>query len=171
MDDNIRLKNEDLDEVLGKTPLNVLKLGIVIPLVVLVVIFLGACFYHYPDVITADATVTVDKDTTNCVLYVQAAGSGKIKCGQRVILKIDNFPDMEYGCLRGVVDSVCGMPNDAGFYLVFVDLPYGVITNTGKNLSSIQLMKGRAEIILDDKYLVDVFIEPLKNIYYSRLSY
>ena len=102
------------------------------------------------------------------MLFVQAAGSGKIRNGQSVVIRIDNFPDTEYGYLSGLVDSIDGRPNDDGLYAVYVDLPKGVVTDKGNDLSSMHVMKGHAEILLDDKYLADVFISPIKKLIDNR---
>ncbi len=166
--ENLDFRNDDLDAVLGRTPIKVLKCGIIIPLSVVVVFIIGAFFYRYPDVIKAEACVSVVGDSCNCMLFVQAAGSGKIRNGQSVVIRIDNFPDTEYGYLSGLVDSIDGRPNDDGLYAVYVDLPKGVATDKGNDLSSMHVMKGHAEILLDDKYLADVFISPIKKLIDNR---
>lgn len=43
--ENLDFRNDDLDAVLGRTPIKVLKCGIIIPLSVVVVFIIGAFFW------------------------------------------------------------------------------------------------------------------------------
>lgn len=87
--------------------------------------------------------------------------SGKIKAGQRVNIKINGFPYMEYGTLRGEVKTISLVPNENN-YAIEVDLTNGLITNTGKKLDFTGELTGQAEIITDDRSLFDRIFAPLK---------
>ena len=45
-------------------------------------------------------------------------GSGKVKAGQRVNLRLNNYPDQEFGYVRGEVRSVSPLPTAEGMYVV-----------------------------------------------------
>ncbi|MDO9615058.1 MAG: HlyD family efflux transporter periplasmic adaptor subunit, partial [Bacteroidota bacterium] len=55
-------------------------------------------------------------------------GAGKVATGQKVNIRFDNFPYMEYGFLRGTIKSISLMPNNEN-YVVEVQLPQDMKTN------------------------------------------
>ena len=87
--------------------------------------------------------------------------SGKIKPGQRVNIKVNGYPYMEYGTLQGVVRTISLVPNENN-YAIEVDLLTGLATNTGKMLDFTGELTGLAEIITDDRSLFDRIFDPLK---------
>ena len=57
--------------------------------------------------------------------------SGKVKTGQKVNIRLQNFPENEYGILRGIVTNVSLVPvqtGDAVYYAVEVSLPDNLVT-------------------------------------------
>ena len=80
--------------------------------------------------------------------------SGKVKKGQRVNIKLNNFPYQEYGMLMGQVEEISLTPlNDN--YIVKVVLPNDLKTTYRKELPFNQKMKGNAEIITEDLRLIE----------------
>lgn len=80
--------------------------------------------------------------------------SGKVKKGQRVNIKLNNFPYQEYGMLIGQVEEISLTPlNDN--YIVKVVLPNDLKTTYRKELPFNQKMKGNAEIITEDLRLIE----------------
>lgn len=94
-------------------------------------------------------------------LELPIRGSGKVKVGQSVNIKVDNYPSMEYGMLYGKIESISLVATDNN-YSVEVSLPKGLISNYGKKLEFSQEMKGTAEIITDDLRLIERLINPIK---------
>jgi len=95
-------------------------------------------------------------------------GSGKVKIGQKVNIKLDNFPYQEYGMVLGTVQSkslIAGEANNTKEYSVEILLPDKLKTNYGKNLDFSQDMTGTAEIMTDDLRLLERFFNPLKSIW------
>lgn len=90
-------------------------------------------------------------------------GSGKVKEGQQVNIKLDNYPYLEYGVIIGKINSVSLMPSDDN-YSVEVEFPNGLTTNYKKKLAFGQNMQGSAEIITEDIRLIERFIQPLRYI-------
>jgi HlyD family secretion protein len=90
--------------------------------------------------------------------------AGKVKPGLDVNIKLDNYPYMEFGMVKGVIESISLVPNNTEF-TAEVDLPYGLITNYGEELEFNQEMIGRAEIITDSRPLLIRIIEPFRYIY------
>ena len=90
--------------------------------------------------------------------------SGKVKTGQRVIIRFNNFPDQEFGIVNGIVNSISLVPLE-NFYQVDIGLPDGLRTNYGKTLPVTHEMKASAEIITEDLRLIERFFMPLKKVF------
>jgi HlyD family secretion protein len=91
------------------------------------------------------------------------ARSGKVRTGQRVIIRFANYPDQEYGIVNGVVSSISLVPSDNN-YQVEIGLPQGLTTNYGKVLPVTYEMKASAEIVTDDLRLIERFFMPLRRV-------
>ena len=89
--------------------------------------------------------------------------SGKVKAGQRVIVRFTNFPDQEFGIVNGRLSSVSLVPSEDN-YMVEIAFPDGLTTNYRKNLPVSYEMKATAEIVTDDVRLIERFFQPLKKI-------
>ena len=96
-------------------------------------------------------------------------GAGKVAAGQKVNIRFENFPYMEYGFIRGSVKSISLIPNNEN-YIVEVDLPQDMLTNYNIQLKFSQEMKGSAEIITEDLRLIQRFINPVKSLLKHRIS-
>ncbi|PKH50674.1 HlyD family secretion protein [Tenacibaculum sp. Bg11-29] len=93
-----------------------------------------------------------------------AANSGKIKKGQKVQIKLLNYPSDEFGELNGKVLSISQLPDLKGNYLIDVELPQDLKTSYGKTIAFRQEMKGTADIITEDLRLIERFFYQLRNI-------
>lgn len=102
-----------------------------------------------------------DKPKGKALLPVQ--GAGKVNVGQRVNVRINNFPDQEFGYLIGTVQSISNVPTAEGFYVVEIDFPNGMRTNYNKILPIKQQMQGSADIITEDLRLIERFFMPAKK--------
>ena len=89
--------------------------------------------------------------------------SGKVKAGQRVIVRFTNFPDQEFGIVNGRLSSVSLVPSEDN-YMVEIAFPNGLTTNYRKNLPVSYEMKATAEIVTDDVRLIERFFQPLKKV-------
>lgn len=96
--------------------------------------------------------------------WLPAAGAGKVKNGQRVNVRLSNYPDKEYGFLVGQVYSISSIPNEEGYYFVHIVFPRGLVTNYKKVLPPSKQMTGTAQIITEDKRLIEKFVEPISKI-------
>lgn len=97
-------------------------------------------------------------------LKAPATNSGKIKIGQKVHIKLLNYPPDEFGEINGNVKSISLIPDEEGNYLIDVALPKKLITTYNKEISFKQEMKGTADIITEDLRLIERFFYQLKNI-------
>jgi HlyD family secretion protein len=88
--------------------------------------------------------------------------SGKVKEGQRVMIRFANFPDQEFGIVNGIVNRISLVPSDNN-YQVEIGLPDGLTTNYGKTLPVTHEMKASAEIVTEDLRLIERFFMPIKK--------
>jgi len=97
-------------------------------------------------------------------LKTPAQNSGKIKMGQKVNLKIENYPDTEFGVLNGIVKNVSIIPDKNGLYIVDVELPKVLLTSYNIEIEFKQEMRGSAEIITEDLRLIERFFYQFKEV-------
>ena len=102
-------------------------------------------------------------------LTLNFKGAGKVKKGQEVNIKFSNYPYLEYGMVRGVVRSISMVPEDQS-YIVEVSLPDSLTTFYGKTLSFTQQMQGSAEIITEDKRLLEQILRPIQYVFTKNFA-
>lgn len=102
-------------------------------------------------------------------VLLPTGGAGKVKTGSRVIVKLDNYPYMEYGSIDGIVASISllSQPQSTGqtkieTYLLIVKLPNQLKTNYGETLSFQHEIGGSADIIIKERRLIERLFENLK---------
>jgi multidrug resistance efflux pump len=97
-------------------------------------------------------------------LKTPAQNLGKVRIGQTVNIKLQNYPDYEFGVLKGKVNTVSEISNKEGLYIVDVILPEKLITSYNKEIVFKQEMRGTAEIITEDLRLIERFFYQFKKI-------
>lgn len=100
------------------------------------------------------------------LLPVQRAG--KVKSGQRVNVRINNFPDQEFSYLIGAVESISSVPTAEGFYVVDIRFPNGMKTNYDQILPMTQQMLDSADIITEDLRLLERLFMPVKKFFKNQ---
>jgi multidrug resistance efflux pump len=95
--------------------------------------------------------------------YITTRGAGKVKPGQRVNIKLHNYPYMEYGMLIGTVKHMSEVPVNET-YAIEIDLPQHLTTNYGRVLDMQQELWGECEIITEDLRLLQRIIYPVKAV-------
>ena len=94
-----------------------------------------------------------------------ALNSGKIKIGQKVNIRLANFPDREFGVLRGKIQNISLVPDKDGNLLLDVALPNGLLTSYNKQIVFQQEMKGSAEIVTEDLRLIERILYQFRSIF------
>lgn len=94
-----------------------------------------------------------------------ALNSGKIKVGQKVNIRLANFPDREFGVLKGRIQNISLVPDKDGNLLLDVALPNGLLTSYNKQILFQQEMKGSAEIVTEDLRLIERILYQFKNVF------
>jgi multidrug resistance efflux pump len=82
-------------------------------------------------------------------LILPLQNSGKLKTGQTVNIKLNNYPYQEYGMLKGVVRNISVIPQKQN-YSVEVALPEQLTTTYHKKLEYKEEMQGSAEIVTEE---------------------
>jgi len=107
-------------------------------------------------------------------LQIPISGSGKVKVGQKVNIKLDNFPHIEFGLVEGNIRNISlvpvSSPNNQSYYMSEIILHKGLNTNYNINLPFNQEMKGTAEIITDDKRLIERLIQPFISVFNKNIK-
>lgn len=118
------------------------------------------------NVSAGESVCTVIPDVQDKILgkaLLPLQNSGKVKTGQRVMVRFSNFPDQEFGIVNGKVSAISLVPVESN-YVVEVTFPDGLTTNYNKKLPVSQEMQASAEIVTDDLRLIERFFMPLKKI-------
>ncbi len=89
-------------------------------------------------------------------------GSGKVEIGHRVNIQFTDYPHLEYGMVKGIIRSISQVPNDK-LYKVEVELPDTLTTYYNFEIPFKQEMLGRAEIITDDRVLIERIFSPIRS--------
>ena len=93
---------------------------------------------------------------------VEQGGAGKIKPGQIVRIKLNDYPSREFGLASGRVKSV-SLVAQQGQQLVSVSLDYPLVTSYGRSIAFKQEMMGEATIITDDHRLIGRLFAELRK--------
>lgn len=111
----------------------------------------------------------VPVDSSNIIgkLTMPVYRSGKVKVGQQVNIRFENYPYMEFGMVRGYVDKISIVPAD-NTYAVDVIFPDGLKTNYQVELPFTQKMRGKAEIVTQDTRLLTRIMRPLRSLIKNR---
>jgi len=89
--------------------------------------------------------------------------SGKVTEGQTVNIKLSGFPYLEYGMVQGIIRSKSKVSSDDA-YMIEIGLPGGLTTLYGTQLEFTQNMQGTAEIITNDRNLLEKMISPFRHL-------
>ncbi len=90
-------------------------------------------------------------------------GAGKVKEGQLVNIRLDNYPFAEFGMLRGKVVRIAELPVEGKYQLV-IEIPQALITTQKKQLAFRQQLSGTTEIITEDLRLLERFFYQIRQL-------
>ena len=94
-------------------------------------------------------------------------GSGKVKVGQSVNIRLENYPFEEFGFLRGSVASISLLPGEDKYW-VTINLPEQLKTSQNKTLPFKQQLSGTTEIITEDLRLLERFFNQFRKLAQAR---
>ena len=108
--------------------------------------------------------IPIEESAIIAKAVIPPSGFGKVEVGQRVNLKLNGFPYMEFGMLKGTIQSISLVPEEKG-YVAEITLSGGMTSSYRENLKFIQQMDGTAEIITKDMRLITRLINPLRSFF------
>ena len=90
----VELRSEEVQELMGKIPIWILRWGITVLLGIVVVLLLGSYIFKYPDIVEAEITVS----TQNPPSYVLAKATGRL-----LDLYVNNGAEVRQGQLLALI--------------------------------------------------------------------
>ena len=94
-----------------------------------------------------------------------AQNAGKIKENQWVNIRLSNFPDREFGILKGKIKNISLTPDKDGNLLIDISLPDGITTSYNKEIVFQQEMSGTADIITEDLRLTERLLYQFRDLF------
>ncbi len=98
-------------------------------------------------------------------LKAPAQNSGKIKMGQTVNIRLANYPDREFGMIKGKINAISLTPDKDGNLLINVTLPQGLETSYKKQITFQQEMSGTADIVTEDLRFIERLLYQFRDIF------
>lgn len=123
------------------------------------------------NVTTGQAVFTILPENEKVIsgkIYLPLNGAGKVKLGQKVNIKLDSYPYMEYGMVESHVTSISLLPASFGesrAYIVGIDFSNGLKTTYSIELDFGEEMHGVAQVITEDASLLKRILYPLKHLF------
>lgn len=123
-------------------------------------------------VLQDEELVTIIPRHNDCVVeaYIPAYGTGKVRVGQDINIKLDEYPYSEYGFIKGTVAALSQVTNKldnnnrtVDTYRVMIRLTNGIVTNHGIKLPLKHEMKGTVDIITQPKRLIERLFDNLRS--------
>ena len=94
-----------------------------------------------------------------------AQNSGKLQIGQKVNIRLANYPDREFGVIEGKLKTISLTPDKEGNLLLNIELPNGLQTSYKKQINFQQEMTGTADIVTEDLRLLERLLYQFRDIF------
>ncbi|SFW75966.1 HlyD family secretion protein [Sinomicrobium oceani] len=124
--------------------------------------------HKYQNVKAGDIVFTVVPEETDSLIgqvTMPVQNSGKVKVGQEVLIKLDNYPYEEWGSLRGEIVDISAVPKKGeAMYSIYVNVG-SLETSFEKKLEFRQEMQGNAEIITEELSILQRIFYQLTKIF------
>lgn len=108
-------------------------------------------------------TVEPEGSTFQGLIKIPQVNLGKLKKGQKVLIKLDGFPYHEFGMVEGELSQLSVTPGKDSTYWGYVALPHKLFTRYDHALPYRNGLKGQAEIITADKRLAQRLVATVSN--------
>lgn len=84
---------------------------------------------------------------------IDVKGSGKVRPGQKAVIKLSTYPYLDYGSLKGKLNTISNVSLN-GKFAIEIFLGDRLVTTAGKNIPNQPLLEGVAEIETDNKSIL-----------------
>jgi multidrug resistance efflux pump len=81
-------------------------------------------------------------------------GAGKVKKGQKVLIKLSAYPFREFGMIRGNISNVSAVALDTA-YAMDIQLANGLLTTAHRQIPSQPQLPGIAEVLTNDMSILE----------------
>ncbi len=96
IEEEIQLRSDELQEIIGKTPSSIERYGIIVMAVIVLVLMIGSCFFRYPE--TIDTAINITNYTPSVNIVARTGGNMRMFC-------VSNSEDIEQNALIGVINN------------------------------------------------------------------
>lgn len=162
-ENNISLRSEDVQEIMGEIPAKIVRWGTTIIFIVIIILIAGSYFFKYPEVINSDIIITIENSEISNNICISSYDAGKIKAGQKVLIRLYSFPESEFGFIEGEVKNISFEDFINEKYITTINFPKGLKTNKGYTLPSEGTFEGEATFITKDIRLIERIIITVNN--------
>jgi multidrug resistance efflux pump len=114
---------------------------------------------------TNESNIATGKKIIKAVLPL--ANSAKVKIGLNSNIKFEAYPYQEYGVIQGIVENISLVPQaskDGDYYLLEMSVNDSLSTTYGKKLTMKQEMQGSANIITEDRRVVERLFDKWRDL-------
>jgi multidrug efflux pump subunit AcrA (membrane-fusion protein) len=94
---------------------------------------------------------------------IPQTNAGKVKIGQRVLIKFQSYPFEQFGIVSGKLQSIAAVPAADSTFRAVIDLPQGLQTSSHKTLPFKNGLNASAEIVTEEVSIAErMFFEVRK---------
>jgi hypothetical protein len=150
------LRTNEVQEIIGHVPHWTVKVGSGMLLLLLIVLLSCAWLIKVPEIQTLSISINTEQKDT-CVILTSTELTTKLAPKQMVLIKLLAYPFQQYGAVKGEIIKIeyNGTEDIACVYLRLYNLPY---TTTGFFLPQGRTLKGNAEIVIEEKRVLNKLI-------------
>lgn len=98
---------------------------------------------------------------------IPQTNAGKIKTGQRVLIKFESYPFEQFGMVEGLVQQIAPISSSDSTFRAIISLPNGLKTNAQKTLPFKNGLNANAEIVTENLRLTERFFYELRRVFKS----
>ena len=159
------LRSEEVQDIMTKMPSLIIRQGTSVLFIVIFLLFTGAYFIHFPDIVTARVNIkpiyaNANEYMATSTLPVEMAG--KVKAGQQVLIKLPLYPFEQFGIIEGKVENIAAGTTGTT-YAVRIRLVNGLVTSTNKKIDANAPLSGTAEVLTSDKTILQRLFESIRG--------
>lgn len=145
--------NNEISEVMGSTPSWMFRYGSLLLLLMVVLLLSLSVMIRYPDVIEGSVEIRPAGSTYLVTATLPVYGTGRIRPGQQVYIKMDKYPREEFGELPGRVVSK-PVQRSAGEAIVTIALTAGMKSTRGNIFDPGAWASGHCSIVTGREVLL-----------------
>lgn len=108
--------------------------------------------------------ITPEVKNFYATLKIPFRGAGKIELGQKVNLKLNDYPYREYGILKGILKEFSPVAGENN-YLGKVEINLEGVSSYGKKISPKENMSGIGEIVTNERSILSRLFEKINYVF------